>query len=614
MRKDQSKDQTIQALQRQIEDMTIRIKHLENDYFVTREENESVFLKYMEMLDELRKNNQELEILKTHLEQRVQERTVQLENSNRALSEEIRQHQIAEASLEESEERYRTLFENNHTVILLTNPENGRIVDANPAACQFYKCSREAMQQMKVTDIDALTEGQAFFEGSQAKEFSYQHVYSQHRLADGQIREVEVYTGPIHIDEQLHLCSIIHDITDRKRMEEELTRVHKLESIGILAGGIAHDFNNLLAVVMGTITLVKMISREDQKIFDELGRAEMACIQARELTSRLITFSEGGGPLKKVSVLDRLLRESTSIALSGSNIQSSFEFRENLWPVVIDEGQIQQVILHLVRNAREAMPDGGIIAIRAENVRMAKDENPALKEGAYVKWSVEDQGQGIPEEHRSRIFDPYFTTKPMGDIKGMGLGLAICHSIIKKHEGLISYQTEVGKGTLFTVYLPASPEEKVISPEEVYRVSEGVQGRILVMDDEETVRQVMGQILTHLGYEVATAENGEEAVALYGEAMKVARPFDLVILDLTIRGGMGGKLAIQKMRELDPDVRGIIATGYSNDPIVESFRDYGFMEAITKPFTLMTLKAAVSDVLAGGSDSAGRPASLQQNA
>jgi len=609
MSETESKDQMIQMLQNQIEDMTIRVRHLENDNALTQEENESVFLKYMEMLDEWRKKNAELELLKTNLEQRVHERTVQLENSNWALSEEIRKYQIAEASRKESEQRYQTLFENNHTVILLTNPETGRIVDANPAACQYYGYSRDALKQMKVTDVDTLPEVQTIFERNQETEFSCHHFYSQHQLADGRIRAVEVYSGPIHIDEQLHFCSVIHDITDRKRIDEEITRVHKLEAIGILAGGIAHDFNNLLAVIMGTITLVKMISKDEQ-IFDELSRAEAACIQARELTSRLITFSEGGGPLKKVHVLDRLLRESASIALSGSNIQCFFDFPDSLWPALTDEGQMQQVVLHLVRNAREAMPGGGIVTIRAENVRIKRDENPGLKEGAYVKWSVEDQGQGIPEEHRSRIFDPYYTTKSLGDVKGMGLGLAICHSIIKKHEGLISYTTEVGKGTQFTVYIPAYVEEKVLSPQDVDQDSQGAQGRILVMDDEETVRQVMGQILAHLGYEVITAENGEDAVALYREAKAAARPFDLVILDLTVRGGMGGKLAIQKIREFDPAVRAIIATGYSNDPIVQSFRDYGFQEAITKPFTLTTLKAAVSDVLTGGRGGADRPVSL----
>ncbi|OPY13005.1 MAG: Blue-light-activated protein [Syntrophus sp. PtaB.Bin001] len=562
----------------------------------------------MEVLDAWRKENHELELLKTNLERRVQERTIQLEESNRALSEEILKYQIAEAALEESEERYRTLFENNHTIMLLTNPENGRIIDANPAACHFYAYDRETMRRMTMSDIDMLTLDQGFW----ANASQCQNFYSRHRLSDGRIRDVEIYTGPIHVDEQLHLCSIIHDITDRKRMEEELTRVHKLESIGILAGGIAHDFNNLLAVVMGTISLVKMIIKGDDQIFEELSRAESACIQARELTSRLITFSEGGGPLKKVQVLDRLLRESASIALSGSNVQCIFELPENLWPVLIDEGQMQQVVLHLVRNAREAMPEGGEIRVRAENVLISEDVKPALKEGAYVKWSVEDQGHGIPEEYRSKIFDPYFTTKPLGDIKGMGLGLAICHSIIKKHEGLISYRTETGKGTLFTVYLPASPEEKVLSHEDVDQISAGAQGKILIMDDEETVRQVMGQILTYLGFDVVTAGNGDEAVALYVEAMKKGRPFDLVILDLTIRGGMGGKVAVQKMSEIDPDVKAIITTGYSNDPVVQSFRDYGFKGAITKPFTLMTLRTVVRDVLTG--DRTDGNASLKKSA
>jgi len=592
----------------QVEDMAIRLKHLENDFALAKEEYEDAILKYMMILEEWRKKNQELEMLKTHLEQRVQERTRQLENSNRALSEEILRHQQAKAALEESEERYRTLFENNHTVMLLIDPEGGRIIDANPAACHFYGFDRETMQRMNIAEINPLGGEPLLAEMERAETRQCRHFYSQHRLADGQIREVEVYTGPISIDEKLHLYFIIHDITDRKRMEEELVRTHKLESIGVLAGGIAHDFNNLLAIVMGTITLAKISAGEDERIFEELSRAEAACIQARELTSRLITFSEGGGPLKKVQVLDRLLKESAGMALSGSSVRCTFELPENLWPVLIDEGQMQQVVLHLVGNAREAMPEGGTVSICGENVRLQEKEIPPLKGGAYVKWSVEDQGRGISEEHLSRIFDPYFTTKKLGNIKGMGLGLAICHSIVKKHEGLILCRTEVGKGTKFTIYLPASPEEKVLSHDEVVTPSEGAKGKILVMDDEETVRQVMGQILNYLGYEVVTAEDGEAAVALHREAIENAQPFDLVILDLTVRGGMGGKLAIQKMREFEPGVRAIIATGYSNDPTVQSFRDYGFVGAITKPFTLMTLKTVIHDVLDEANRRGKRPA------
>jgi signal transduction histidine kinase len=279
--------------------------------------------------------------------------------------------------------------------------------------------------------------------------------------------------------------ALSEEIRKQKLMEEELIRTRKLESIGVLAGGIAHDFNNLLAIVMGTVTLAKISAREDEQIFEELSRAEAACIQARELTSRLITFSEGGGPLKKIHQLDRLLKESVGIALSGSRVRCAFDLPGNLWPVLVDENQIQQVILQLVRNAREAMPDGGEAGVRAENVRVPEKGNLGLKAGAYVKWSVEDQGWGISEEHCSRIFDPYFTTKPLGNLKGMGLGLAICHSIVKKHDGLISCRSEVGKGSVFTVYLPASPEEKILSCEDIHPASKEAKGRILVMDDEK---------------------------------------------------------------------------------------------------------------------------------
>lgn len=477
MNEDLLKDSKARRLNSQIEDMAIRLKHLENDYFLAKEEYEDAILNYMEILEELRRKNAELELLKTNLEQRVRERTFELEKSNLALSEEIRK---------------------------------------------------------------------------------------------------------------------------QKLMEEELIRTRKLESIGVLAGGIAHDFNNLLAIIMGTITLAKISAREDEQIFEELSRAEAACIQARELTSRLITFSEGGGPLKKIHQLDRLLKESVGIALSGSRVRCAFDLPGNLWPVLVDENQIQQVILQLVRNAREAMPDGGEAGVRAENVRVPEKGNLGLKAGAYVKWSVEDQGWGISEEHCSRIFDPYFTTKPLGNLKGMGLGLAICHSIVKKHDGLISCRSEVGKGSVFTVYLPASPEEKILSCEDIHPASKEAKGRILVMDDEEMVRQVMEQILSYLGYDVAAAADGETAINLHREALDAGRPFDLVILDLTVRGGMGGKQALLKMHEIDPHVQALIATGYSNDPVVQSFRKYGFSGAITKPFTLTTLRAVIRDVFECG--------------
>ena len=374
------------------------------------------------------------------------------------------------------------------------------------------------------------------------------------------------------------------DITQRRRMEEELLKVQKLESVGVLAGGIAHDFNNILTAVLGSISLARMYDDPGEKD-ESLSEAESACLQARDLTQQLLTFSRGGAPIRKTTSIAELLRDSAIFALRGSNVRRDFIMPEDLWPVEIHQGQMSQVINNIVINADQAMPDGGIVRICGENVAIGADSDLPLQAGAYIRVSIDDDGVGIPQEYLGQVFDPYFTTKQGGS----GLGLAAAYSIVKKHDGHIVAESEVGVGTAFRIYLPASPQEAPRVKEEgkVRPITAG--GRALVMDDEENVRDTTSQMLSRIGYETTTAADGAEALALYGEAMESGNPFDAVILDLTVRGGMGGRAAIGKLIALDPTVKAIVSSGYSHDPIMADFREYGFRDVLAKPYNMEDL-------------------------
>jgi signal transduction histidine kinase len=405
-----------------------------------------------------------------------------------------------------------------------------------------------------------------------------------------EIRVAERTTELTNVNERLRF-----ELTERKRMEEELLRVQKLESIGVLAGGIAHDFNNLLTAILGNISLTKMYANPEDKGYKRLTEAEKACLRARGLTQQLLTFSKGGAPIKKVAFIRGLIRDSASFALIGSNVRCEFSISGDLWPVEVDEGQISQVINNMVINADQAMLEEGVIRVRAENVNVGLRNGLPLKEGRYVKITIEDNGIGIPEEHLVKIFDPYFTTKQ----KGNGLGLATAYSIIKGHNGYIEVESEVGVGTKFYVYLPASQKE-ILAKREIKERPVIGRGRILVMDDEEIVRGLTGDVLGYLGYEVEFARDGREAIEKYIRARESKRPFDVVIMDLTIPGGMGGKEAIKRLIEIDPEVKAIVSSGYSNDPVMAEYTKYGFREVITKPYKIEELSKILAKVINEG--------------
>ena len=390
--------------------------------------------------------------------------------------------------------------------------------------------------------------------------------------------------------------AMLDDITEQKRTEEDRLILNKLESTGILAAGIAHDFNNLLTMILLNLELAQTLIPPGEELAHRLEQAKQAGLMAAGLTRQLASFGAGGAPVRKPALLAGLIEASVRLAVSGSVVRCDFSLAEDLWPAEVDAGQIGQVIRNLVLNAREAKPAGGVISVRAENEVLGPQGNPSLPSGDYVRISITDWGGGIPKEVLPRIFDPYFSTKQRGTQKGMGLGLTICHTIIQKHGGAIAVESEPGVGTTFRIHLPAS---RMLLQKEKAFVPSGVlgHGRILVMDDEEVIRKLVRRLLQEMGHEVELVEDGQSAVGAYESARGQGRPFDAVILDLTIRDGIGGQETIRELLKIDPAVKAIVMSGYPNDPAVLEPERYGFEGVLTKPFDKLKLGAVLSLVL-----------------
>ncbi len=411
---------------------------------------------------------------------------------------------------------------------------------------------------------------------------------------DGTRFPIDDSAAPIR-DDSGNLTGVVlvfRDITERRRSEEESLRAQRLESIGILAGGIAHDFNNILTAIMGNISLARVYNDPD-KISERLLELEKASMQAKELIQQLLTFSRGGTPVKETVSLAEILKGTTDFALRGSNVKCGFLIPGDLWPVEADPGQISQVISNLVINADQAMPDGGVIKVRAENVVIKRYHGLPLEDGKYVKISIEDRGAGIPKEHLNKIFDPYFTTKQ----KGSGLGLATSYSIIKRHDGHITAESQLGVGTTMHIYLPASPKETPLKKKGKEEELVRGKGRVLFMDDEKSIREIASEMLDNIGYETTAATDGLEAVRLYKEAEGSKKSYDAVIMDLTVPGGVGGEKAVQDLIKIDPGVKAIASSGYSNSPVIADYRKYGFCSVITKPYRIKELSEVLHRVM-----------------
>lgn len=416
----------------------------------------------------------------------------------------------------------------------------------------------------------------------------------------------DIVTVIVEDGQPVKLRGVMVDLTERKQqeavLEQERLRAAKLESLGVLAGGIAHDFNNFLAAIMGNLSLARLAVEPGSALDQTLREAERACQRASALTRQLLAFAKGGAPLKRPIQLSAVVRESAELAVRGAALECTISLAPDLWPVEADEGQIGQVLHNLVLNARQAMPHGGRLEVQAQNVTITGGADGLagrlpLPDGPYVRIQVRDTGPGIPPEHLARIFDPYFTTRP----GGTGLGLAVVQGIVRRHNGHVTVHSTPGHGTTMSVYLPAvpgaAPAAALTAPQGERELPAG-QGRVLLMDDDAAIRSLVSRLLRQLGYDVEAVADGAAAVERYRQAQEAGRPFDAVIMDLTIPGQMGGREAITHLRALDPGVRAIVSSGYSDDPVMADYARYGFCGVLSKPYRAADLAAALAQALA----------------
>jgi PAS domain S-box-containing protein len=563
---------------------------------------------------ELRESKTKLESLATELvqanvslEQKVAERTRSLRLSNEQLQREILERQRAEEQLDAEKERLAVTLGSIGDGVITTDMA-GKIVLLNKVAEQLTGWSyAEALGQQLPTVFPIVDEKtrepceDPVEEALHTDTIISRLHHSMLRARDNTERIIAESAAPIRAGDGsiIGVVIVFRDMTDRRRIEEELIKADKLESIGIVAAGIAHDFNNILTAILGNVSLAKMYANPEEKVFARLINAEKAALQAQNLTQQLLTFSKGGTLMKRTSSIIDLIKDSIDFSIRGASVRCELTITPGVWPVDIDEGGISQVINNLLINANQAMPDGGIIEVQVENVELTDDGAEVflpLPTGKYVRLSVKDHGIGIPEENLQKIFDPYFTTKQ----KGSGLGLFTCYSIVKKHDGYLAVESSQGVGTTFHIYIPASHKQLHQSTTK-QAVQHAGTGRILVMEDEEIIRDVIGDMLSHYGYDVAFARDGTEAIALYRQAQESSMPFNVILMDLTIPGGMGGRETIKKILDIDPHAKAIVASGYANDPIVVEFQQYGFCGRIVKPYKSEELHETLYRIMHGTS-------------
>jgi len=515
----------------------------------------------------------ELKALNEQLETRVQDRT---------------------RELEQSEEKYRVLFESSAEGILVVNPSTMRFVFANPTACQMFGYSEPEFQRMSVPDIHPI-------EAHEKVKEEFSRLVSREKFyttsikclrSDKAIFLADIKASKVILNGMEHLVGFFTDITERKQHEENLQRAARLESLGILAGGIAHDFNNLLGGIFGYIEL-SMDTVYDAMALKFLSTAMGTIDRARDLTRQLLTFSKGGSPARKSENVEKLLREMVQFSLSGSNVTCSFIFAKDLSDGNLDRNQIGQVVDNLVINARQAMPDGGTIVVTAANCQIIPEQHSLLHAGNYVKIEFSDNGPGISEAMQKKIFDPFFTTKDLGH----GLGLAVCYSILQQHEGCIEVFSRVGEGTIFTLYIPAivaSDDEGCSHNKELKHMT----GNVLIMDDEEVVRNIMALMLENLGLKCVAFANGKDALAWLEKNDRTCDSFVCMFFDLTVPGGMGGLELTRELRGQGASLPIFVTSGYAEDPVMASPEKFGFNGSIRKPFVIAELSALLENFVA----------------
>jgi PAS domain S-box-containing protein len=484
---------------------------------------------------------------------------------------------------------------------VVTTDMNGKIVLMNRVAEELTGWSHEEARSRPLQEVFRTIEEETKSPTSSLVEQILRSPSVRCRFSDmilisrdGAERLIAASAAPIldRLSKAVGIVLVFRDITEQQHMSKEVLKAEKLESLGILAGGIAHDFNNILTAVVGNLSLAKMYADQNSEVFQRLSEAEQASLRARNLTQQLLTFSRGGAPIKRTAALGELLSEWVGFVLRGSNVKCEFQIDDDLRNVELDEGQVSRVIQNLCINADQAMPLGGRIFVSAQNCLLKQGAGLPLPPGEYVRIGIRDEGIGVPPENLQKIFDPYFTTKT----KGSGLGLAASYATIKRHGGHITVDSKVGVGTTFTIFLPASERERQPTDLSPWPLREG-KGKILLMDDEPAIRELASRMLTSLGYRVSATEDGREAIRLYQKSSAGGDPFDVVIMDLTIPGGMGGKEAIQKLRDFDPHVRAIVSSGYCNDPIMGDFKKYGFAGVLAKPYNAKEMSDALHSLI-----------------
>jgi PAS domain S-box-containing protein len=551
------------------------------------------------------KAEEEVDHTRKDMDRRVQERTQELADTNKFMLKEIGERKRAEADLEAQKDRLAITLRSIADGVIATDAA-GRIVLMNRVAEMLTGWSQDDATKRSLHEVFRLMEegtGQPQHQLVERIVTAGEQIPIRDNMVllakDGTERMVSGSGAPIYDRANTVSGTVIafRDMTERKRIDEERMKTQKLESIALLAGGIAHDYNNLLTAIMGNLSLAQMaVSETPEEIPSLLNEVENASLRAKDLTHQLLTFAKGGAPIRQTAALPDMLRDSAQFVLRGSATTCEFRMVENTWPAEVDLGQISQVIQNLVINADQAMPTGGKVVISTDNISVETPQptnaGQTIRPGRYVRIAITDNGPGIPADIMGKIFDPYFTTKE----KGSGLGLTTSYAIIKKHEGYLVLESKVGKGTTFFIYLPAVDEPVEQQSGKPQPLILRGNGKILVMDDEESVRTTVKRMLESVGYKVNTARNGEEAIRMYDEA-RHAQPFDAVMLDLTVPGGMGGKETIRQLSSKHPSIKAIVSSGYVNDPVMQRFRKHGFVGVVTKPYTLGDLTYAFKRIL-----------------
>jgi PAS domain S-box-containing protein len=544
------------------------------------------------MTQKLRHNFNELVEYRDNLEELVSSRTKELEK-------EIADRLKTENALRSSEEYLRTIIDQSPIGMIVWDT-SFRISQWNKRAEEIFGYSAEDAAGLPASRLLPETMHPHITKIWQKLVTTESGVRSRNENITKDRRTIlcDWFNTPISNSQGqvLGALSLIENVTERLQEEKELIKIEKLESTGILAGGIAHDFNNILTAILGNINIALRDRNLSDTTRELLSSAEQASIRARVVTRQLLTFAKGGEPILEPAQLGEIVRESTDFVLNGSNVTALYTIPDDLWQVPVDRGQISQVIENIVLNSRQAMKHSGVLEIACENVHRDDSSYAFLdRTKPFIRIIIRDSGPGIPTKLLDKIFDPYFSTRD----EGSGLGLAVSLSIVNKHNGRIMVNSESGKGAEFILYLPA------IGTETTHKESEGKVSlqpqsiRVLIMDDDESVRRVLHVMLELLGHQVFQASNGEEAIAIYRDRLHSDEPIDLVIADLSIPGGMGGKEAMSALLEIDPGTRAIVSSGYSSDPVMASCRDYGFRVAINKPYVLEKLEKAIHAALAG---------------